>query len=705
MLLFIKIISITSIHTLLGVIMPGLSIYTMLNKQWKHKDSPIDTVLKILTIGIQYNFYQFLLGFIIIATTTLSNEVIVFLKYFADFLIISIMLLNKNHLQVMKKTSDTLILYFKNNLHEAFIFLLALIFGVLAILNYPKIIGADPCSALYILINNGTASYSQAYSHSLGAFGFISILYFPAVLFKTIPIITMASGFKVLLSLLYGLVILYIVKLLPLSKFKLVYSSLFVFIATSAIGFFGIIKSGKASFFSFAFLLLFIFSLIDNYNTKVLSIDRTKSLHLSSTLFLSCALVFSAISLPYIVLFLLLFFVFNKNNLKINQQLTKYFICLGIIPFLVLFFSMVTAYHLIILVSLLFLVWIFFAVAMPLKHKLSPNINKTTAAIVYVVLLIIGISLCNLLMPINFDSVKHYSLIPNTSTFGQLLGGYSGLPVPIIFLGLLGIFLIAFGEKYKNITALRIIAMAPLLMLLGTVVTIKYFDFSQAVNYSKVYLLDIVKGTARLFSPVYFGIFSLIFIDIFSSLFSKKHKQTIFNFFVLVLLSFSIAKNSDLLMDLKNFAYFTSVGGDKNICIANFQETLYRLSRKTTLERTMAFNAKSSILYKPSKKILYDNSHEMMFYEYMYFVPPHFASRAILIDEDRVINNKEVKKYKIPDIFFNKPLLLITNNEHIKFLQEKYKKSSFTEIERIPFCNEGLYINSISKFYYMVKSI
>ena len=256
-------------HFIISIILTGTGISTILAKKINIKDFPSSgAILLTIAIGILYNTIQFLLIVIINYKVAINQTSMTLAKYIFDvvFIVIIAGSCKKIYFDTLKKS----LAIFKQ-IDNVLILTISIALGVIAILNFPHVHDSGQLIATGKMMA-GTKNFFISKRYALG---FSSLIYFPAQLIRWIPIGTLASGFKLPLMMLAGLMSIYASDRLdtfnrPISKFLY-----FTIVLTGIFGLYGIMEMGKDSIWGMMYGLIYIISLIEikpgrNYTASAL---------------------------------------------------------------------------------------------------------------------------------------------------------------------------------------------------------------------------------------------------------------------------------------------------------------------------------------------------------------------------------------------------------------------------------------------------
>jgi hypothetical protein len=589
---------IATLYSIIGIITPGLFIFIILLKNNKIIDSLAykNIFIKTLTYGFLYNAFFFLLSWWGHVISKIPQLYFAELKLLMDISILCFLAISlKNKFPFLLFKLKSFFLQPANTL----IFVCSIVVGVLANLSYPHTLD---CGQLWV-----TNSLMEGkYPHLVGALGYSGLIYFPGLLFENIPLVTLAAGFKLCLSIMLGLAVISLIEEIDFFASGITKVTYYFLILFSFFGQLGLILVGKDSILGIIWLLFYFASLVNLDNQNQRSV-------IQSALLLSCAIASSAIIVPYVIFFTALYFILNVGKTK--SHLLLLFLCLGSSIWLTFHFGEKINNHSMILVFIFIILsgLILNSVYNVINYfylNYYPTLNLRSFS---VSLLIILITSCYFLMPIKIailgtvinqaGSVAYPPLDGKMSFYHYLFNFEPYLSKLTVFIGLSGILSYTFLSKLIKPT-LSALAIFPFLTLFFTLTlahlpNIHFLDGHELWDLSR----DLMNWTGA----IIFGLFALIALNSLitnSSIFLSLNFKKIIYFCCCVLLvvkTISLDTNRAQLLHLFQRATYTKTTGDKDETFAHI----------TGILTTQKFSVNGLFISKDSKEFYMINSFPM----------------------------------------------------------------------------------------------
>ncbi len=288
MITALKIIFIPLAHSLISILGVGISLSILFQGKMNLKNtSPVGRILFSAALGILYNALQFTLVVIAHHYRLLPQPVMALIKYGFDLLLLIAFSVKYGN-KIGEEISSYIDAVVKRE--NLAIFLFSIGAGVIAILNFPHVFDSGQLMQTALMATKG---WDFMHTSRFGI-GFSAIGYFPAVLVNDLAMCSLVSGFKLLLSVLTGLTVIYGIDRLHVAyraSTKLLYYAL---VLGSLFGLYGVIELGKDSLWALVFGFNYIFSLF--------RVDLKESIAVS-TIFLACSMSLGMIAIPYLLFF------------------------------------------------------------------------------------------------------------------------------------------------------------------------------------------------------------------------------------------------------------------------------------------------------------------------------------------------------------------------------------------------------------------
>jgi len=287
--IIIKIILIPALHFLFSILLLGTGWLAILQEKLTGKNIPSPgNFLIAVSLGILHNTLQFGLVLLLYRKFPVNFQAMLSVgKYAMDlaFLLFIFLVHPKKYLGLLKQLPSVF-----SGRGNAFLLLLSMLMGWLAIMNFPHVHDSGQLMATNHMLQNGSDFLPAG---RLGL-GFSALCYFPAALFKSIPMGTLAAGYKFFILFLTGLAVIY-----GIDKMGLVYPLtgkylLFTIFLSSFFGLYGIMELGKDSAWSVLFSIVFIFSLFARSRGQKIG---------ESLVYLLSAMAMGMIGIPYLLFF------------------------------------------------------------------------------------------------------------------------------------------------------------------------------------------------------------------------------------------------------------------------------------------------------------------------------------------------------------------------------------------------------------------
>ncbi len=308
MITALKIILIPLVHSLISILGVGLALLLLLQEKLNlQNSSPVGRILLSAALGILYNSLQFILIVLAHHYRLLPQPELAALKYGFDLLFL-VAISIKYGKKITEEISLGVTAVLKRD--NLLIFLFSIGIGVTAILNFPHVFDSGQLMETCSMATTGW-DFMNATRFGIG---FSALGYFPSVLVNDLPLCSLFSGFKLLLSVVTGLTVIYGIDRLHVAHpagAKLLYYAL---VQGSLFGLYGVVELGKDSIWALLFGFNCIFSLF--------RIDERESIAISA-IFFSSSLLLGMIAIPYVLFFTGLYFIcrFLPNRVSASKPL------------------------------------------------------------------------------------------------------------------------------------------------------------------------------------------------------------------------------------------------------------------------------------------------------------------------------------------------------------------------------------------------
>lgn len=252
------VIGLPLLHALLSFWLVGSGICLLLDARFPKRpegQSPASRLLQCMAIGILANAAEFLVVLLLAGTFRLhAHGATAAVKYALDLGFVLWLLIRRRSAFLRLLRESLPVSPRRENL---LLFILAVVLGILAILNFPHVLD----SGQLIITNGFLQHHADFFSAKRYGVAFSAMAYFPAALLQGVPPCTLASGFKLSLLLLVALAAIRAVEKLGLSfrGARLAVFGAFIF---SFFGLYGVMELGKDSIWAVLFSLLFMLSLV-----------------------------------------------------------------------------------------------------------------------------------------------------------------------------------------------------------------------------------------------------------------------------------------------------------------------------------------------------------------------------------------------------------------------------------------------------------
>jgi len=581
-----------------------------------------------VSLGVLFNALQFGLVLTVYRKLPLHSQTfLAAAKYVMDlaFLGLIFLLLRKKYLALLKDFIRPFAR--KENLA---LLLLSVLVGIAAILNFPHVHDSGQLMATNHMLMEGH-DFLAAKRYGLG---FSALFYFPAAIFKSMPMGTLASGFKLFLLVLTGLTAIYGMEKLSTVNSAVSKFLYFSIIISSYLGFYGMMTLGKDSAWAVLFSLIFIFSLFQREREPGEKI-------LEPCLYIFCAVALGMIAIPYLGVFCAVFAAMRFLPGKITGNK-------------ILFPTVAAA-------------------ALCLCFMLMP-----TRLVI------------NNLPHLQHNKGKYSCWYPTngkTSFYAYLFAfkkNECNNSTPLLIAGLLGVLLLPLMKDRFTSTAVKsaglFIPAAALGFLILTVPAQGFFPANRAdkipfIPFSTFDAWNLIKDIPQWYAQIILGIFFILLLDAFTKKLAhhtgSATARRIYLGIAATAITIILSANFSNIMSLKQPAYFYSYGGNKNKCYALLLENIYRnphIKKINLIKRTASL---------PFNNLFWDIQH----------YTTGKSVKMIMAIEPGII----------PSLLKDIPFILVCRQYSLEKLREelpKYGRFYIYQLEYFRDKREGIYIVS-----------
>ena len=489
---------VTTFHLLIRILIPGLALELRLAQSQKLPNLVSTVLSRIIALGLLYLLVQFLLLHLADIFFSLPRYELVIAKYVIDLSVLASLLF------FSRTAAWNLVTRIFSGLQNPAILTLVVgsfALGIFAMLACPYSLDSTPIWWLSTYLNTQGLDLIA----SKGSPTYIAMLYFPSqILHQWYPAPTVAASLKPALCLLTALAVVHVVNRLQLKNRNWMYGLLFLMVASSSFGIYGLQQTGKHSVFGIAFLAIFAADLFLPTKDDRLCIPQ-------AGLSLSAAMGLGVITIPYALVISSLFLVLASN--RINSMKVAYSFALWAgVPFILSLSSMVgiplwqSALFPTILVASCFLLSKF------------TNLNWVASVVVkpwfrYVPVCIIICSWIGLsfTLPVEFGNGLR-PLDGKTSFYDLMFKFERRLPEYVVVVGLAGLLISCLVAQRARNPGLMAYAIFPFFTLLGAT-TVAHLPPS-LIPLAPQHFWDLVKDIPNWCYGFYFGLFAAIATDI-----------------------------------------------------------------------------------------------------------------------------------------------------------------------------------------------
>ncbi len=526
----IWIILVPTLHFLVSVLFLGAGLLLLLQERFPRMHFPAaGNFLAAVAAGVLFNAAQFAMVLLVYKRLSLNSQFWLSAgKYAMDLavLLLVIMVCKKKYLSALRGLAAPW-----RNVGNAGLTLLSLLLGVVAVLNFPHVHD----SVQLMATNNAWLTGADFWSAKRFGLGFASMCYFPAALWRNLPMATLASGFKPALFLLAGQAVIFGIDRLGTVQATANKYLYFVLLFGSCFGLHGIMELGKDSAWGVLLTLVFIFSLMTREHCQG---------RFEPFLYAAAAMALGTVTIPYLCVFVAIW------------------ITLRLIP------ERLSA-HKVIFPAAVVLLLALGTIQMPARLAIA-NLPQQKA--------LLG------------NHAYWYPLDGKTTFFGYLFAfarrGYRNPPW-LIAAGFLGILLLPLAKKRFADAAVRSTALflpvsaSGFLLFTSLARGIIPAGRSDRIPFTPFSFFDawnLIKDIPQWYVQIISGIFFIILLDTLWQKLPAHAGRWRAPFLGIAALAATmiLAANASVLASLRRPAFFYSYGGNKNRRFALVMECIYR---------------------------------------------------------------------------------------------------------------------------------
>ena len=499
---------VTTIHLVIGILIPGLALELRLSRIQKLAAESSAVLVRIIALGLLYLLSQFLLLQLADIFLHFRRLDMVYAKYGMD---LSVLL---GVLVFSRVRAWAVVSRIFSGLRNPV--LLSLVFGSLALGTFAMLVCPYSLDSSPIeWTSQYLAQPGLSLLESKGSPTYIAMIYFPSqVLDSWYPVPTVAASFKPILCLLTVLAIVRIVNRLPLRNRNWLYWIFFLFLASSFFGIYGLQQTGKHSVFGATFLIIFVAELLMPPEDESFSVTQ-------AGLSLSAAFGLGVIAVPYALVIATLFLVFAAFRIKPFQVAYQLMFWAGV-PFVLSLSPMVRIP--------LWQSFLLTAIAACSCFVLSKTVSLDRFAAVVKrpwfrfvpIIVLVGLWLgLSFVMPVTFGESR--APLDGETSFFELLFKYERkIPEHIVRLGLVGVCLCFTNRRFSQNPGLIAYGIFPFVTLLPAMIIA---HFPSLIPLHPQHFWDLVKDVPNWCYGFYFGLFAIISTDLLAENLRSRQKE------------------------------------------------------------------------------------------------------------------------------------------------------------------------------------
>jgi len=622
-----RIILLPTAHFLISILFLGAGLLLLLRERFPRAHFPAPgNFLAAVAVGTLGNALQFALVLLLYGRLPLHSQFWLSAgKYAMDLSLLLLVFLahGRKCLEVLRDLAGPL-----RRGGNAALALLSLLLGVVAVLNFPHVHDSVQLMATNSVLVSG-ADFWPAKRIGLG---FAAMVYFPTALWRSLPMATLAAGFKPALFLLSSQAVIFGIDRLGTvhgAANKFLY---YVILFGSCFGLHGLMDLGKDSAWGVLFFLIFLFSLMAR--------EKRGPRRFEPLLYAAAAMALGMITIPYLCVFMAIWGALRLLPEKISA-------------------------HRLLFPSVVVLLLALGALQMPARLAIAnpPQQKEDLGSHAY-----------------------WYPLEGETGFVSYLFAfsrrGCRNSPWPIAA-GFLGILLLPLARKRFADAAVRSTALLIPVTACGFLLFTRLArgivpdSRHQGIPFTPLSFFDawnLIKDIPQWLVQAVVGIFLIILLDTLlrrlpPSAASPGPWRTLYLGVAALAAVLTLAANFSLLASLRRPALFLTYGGNKNRHFALIMESIHR---------------------HPGLKRLYvqPGSSALVLHDFNYELKGYFPGRAFRVLDDAHVNERTVQARRLP-------LLLVARRDFLaRFSQAAEKHGSFQirELEYFQDVNEGAFV-------------
>ena len=657
----------TTVHLVIGLLIPGLFLEMRLSRVQKLATEVSAVLVRIIALGSLYLLLQFLCLHLADIFWQIPRFEMVIAKYAMDLAILVGMLVR------FRAESWAIVVRIFSGLKSPSILALvigSITLGCIAMVICPYSLDSSPIAwtSKYLAVPGLSMLQSK------GSPTYIAMLYFPSQLLDSwYPVPTIAASLKPALCLLTVLAIVRVVNRLPLKNREWLYGIFFLTLAASFFGIYGLQQTGKHSVFGATFLIIFLADLLMPPESESESFCVTQAgLSLSATMGLG------VIAVPYALVISTLFLLLSANRIK-SFRVALSLVLWASVPFVLNLSPMVKIplwQSVSLTVAVAFGCWCLSKTQrLDWFAKMSSRPWFRFVPVFVILISWVGLSFA---LPVKFADARP-PLDGETSFFDLLFKYDRVIPEHVVLSGLIGVLICCTMPRFSRIPGLMAYAIFPFITLLGAMI-VAHFPPS-SIPLHPQHFWDLVKDVPNWCYGFYFGLFSIIFVDLLVEYVRERQAKRAASQKsglkardagrVIMIASLIIAASivSNKWTKGPNWwgrpVYYTSIGGHQDPLFAVLAEQLVRYKKSDAL---LGLNEKPSRLTYISQKSPVNKCY------------PRFYMYGIKIRKDLDLSSGE----QWSEVLKNLPARIVAKRDDFAALIEEGRLSvSVEEVDRL----------------------
>ena len=587
---------VTTFHLLIGILIPGVALELQLVRRRRLPNLVSTLLLRIIALGLLYGLVQFLVLHLADLFFSAPRYELVIAKYLIDLGVLASLLF------FSRRAAWDLVARIFSGLQSPAILTLVVgsfALGVFAMLVCPFSLDSSPISWLAAYLNTPELGLVQ----SNGSPTYIAMLYFPCqILQPWYPVPTIAASLKPALCLLTALAVVHVVNRLELKNRDWMYWLLFLTVASSFFGIYGLQQTGKHSVFGAVFLAVFAADLFLPTKDDRLCVAQ-------AGLSLSAAMGLGVIAIPYALVIASLFLILASNRINLLKVASAFALWSGL-PFVLSLSCMVD-----IPLWKSALLPTFLIVGCSLLNRLV-RVNWVASVVAnpwfrHVPICVLGLSCIglSLTLPVEFGNAIR-PLDGKTSFYELMFKFDQQIPEHIVVIGFVGVLISCLCPRRSRDSGLMAYAIFPFVTLLGAT-TVAHLP-APFIPLQPQHFWDLVKDIPNWCHGFYFGVFAAITTDILAEhvkSYRANRSQNSNGGLGRRSLAHAVLMGSLILGAYavnKNWTrgphwwgqsvYYNSIGGNQDLYLATLSEELLRDTERSPMPVANAKDQKSIFL-------------------------------------------------------------------------------------------------------------